>query len=327
MGPRAQRSKMDHPNYQSKLPRSPLAHTYSIIARDPATGEFGAAVQSHWFSVGGVIWAESEVGVVATQAFVDPAYGPLGLDLMRAGKSASDALAGLLCSDVDREVRQVAMLDAKGIVAVHTGERTIAEAGHIVGDNFTVQANMMLNATVWPAMARAFEASKGDLASRMLAALDAAEVEGGDIRGRQSAAIVVVRGKSTKRPWADKVFDVRVDDHQQPLAELRRVVDVQRAYTSKAIADRAIAKGDLATGDREYANAERLAPGNPEFPFWHAVGVLSAGRIEEATTMFRRVFAQDRRWATLALRLVKPGIIALDETVVEEVIAKALGEK
>jgi uncharacterized Ntn-hydrolase superfamily protein len=197
---------------------SPLAHTYSIVARDPATGEMGVGVESHYFSVGSVVtWAEAGVGVIATQSLTDPAYGKLGLDLMRAGRSAPDTLAGLVASDAANAVRQVAMVDAEGRAAVHTGVFAIAEAGHIAGDGFSVQANMMLRATVWPAMAEAYRSTKGELVDRLLAVLDAAEAEGGDIRGRQSAAILVVSAKNTGRPWIDTTYDVRVDDSREPL--------------------------------------------------------------------------------------------------------------
>lgn len=302
----------------------PLAHTYSIVARDPVTGELGAAVQSHWFSVGAVvIHAEAEVGAVATQAFVDPSYGPLGLNLMRAGRSAPETLAGLLVADEHREVRQVAMVDSQGRAAAHTGNRTLAEAGHIVGAQFTVEANMMLNATVPEAMARAFQATAGDLAHRMLAALDAAEAEGGDIRGRQSAALIMVRGKSSRRPWADKLFDVRVDDHPGPLPELRRLVDVQRAYAAKDAADAALARGDLGTGNREYDRAQALAPGNPEFSFWHGIEMLSLDRVEDAVRILRPIFQRDRNWATLALRMVGSQFLSGDERSIRDAIAKA----
>ncbi len=308
----------------STLFAGPLAHTYSIVARDPATGELGAAVQSHWFAVGAmVIHAEAAVGAVATQAFVEPGYGPLGLELMRAGHSAPEALAGLLVADQLREIRQVAMVDAQGRAAAHTGNRTLAEASHIVGEQFTVEANMMLNATVPEAMARAFEATAGDLAHRMLAALDAAEAEGGDVRGRQSAALLMVRGKSSPRRWADKLFDLRVDDHQDPLPELRRLVDVQRAYMAKDVADTAFAKGDLESGSRGYERAQSLAPRNIEFSFWHGIAMLRAGRIDEGVRILRPVFAGDRNWATLALRMVGSQFLPADPGTTRDAIAKA----
>jgi uncharacterized Ntn-hydrolase superfamily protein len=226
---------------------SPLrpVHTFSIVARDPATGELGVAVQSHWFSVGPIVpWAEAGVGAVATQSFVDPSYGKNGLDLMRAGKSAPDTLKELLAKDEAREVRQVAMIDAQGRVDAWTGKNDIQAAGHIVGKDFSVQANLMLNDKVWPAMARAFENTKGDLAERMLAALDAAQAAGGDIRGRQSAALIVVTGKPTGQAWKDRVFDLRVDDSPEPLRELRRLVRLQRAYNHMNAGDLAVEKKD-----------------------------------------------------------------------------------
>src|SRR5216683_3846227 len=192
-------------------------HTFSIVARDPATGELGVAVQSHWFSVGAMVpWAEAGVGAVATQSFVDASYGPLGLELMRAGRSAPEALRGLLAADDGRDVRQVAMIDAQGRVAAHTGSKCIAAAGNLVGANYSVQANLMEKPSVWPAMARAFEAATGDLTDRLLAALEAAQREGGDIRGQQSAAILVVSGKPTGRAWIDRKVDLRVEDSADP---------------------------------------------------------------------------------------------------------------
>jgi len=194
------------------IPTRPV-HTFSIVARDPDTGELGVAVQSHWFSVGPIVaWAEAGVGAVATQSFVDPSYGKLGLDLMRAGKSGPDALKSLTAGDEGREVRQVAMIDAQGRVDAWTGKNDIQAAGHIVGKNYSVQANLMLNDKVWPAMSAAFENTKGDLVERMLAALDAAQSAGGDIRGKQSAALIVVTGKPTGQAWKDRIFDLRVDD-------------------------------------------------------------------------------------------------------------------
>src|SRR5436190_316118 len=213
-------------------PRRPVA-TFSIVARDPATGELGVAVQSHWFSVGSVVpWAEAGVGAVATQSLVDPAYGPLGLHLMSLGRSGPDALKAVLAGDDGRELRQVAMIDAKGKVAAHTGARCIAEAGMIVDEEnqFSVQANLMANGKIWPAMAKAYRSATGDLADRMLAALDAAQAAGGDIRGRQSAAILIVNPTSTGKQWEDRKFDLRVEDHPEPLKELRRLVQIQRAY-------------------------------------------------------------------------------------------------
>ena len=260
-------------------------HTYSIVARDPLTGELGVAVQSHWFAVGSMVpWAESGVGAVATQSFVDPSYGKLGLDLMRAGRSAPDALAGLLAADPGRDVRQVAMVDAQGRVAVHTGAKDIPAAGHHAGKGYSVQANLMLTEKVWPAMSQAFEQSKGDLAERMLAALDAAEAVGGDIRGRQSASLLVVSGKPTGRSWEDRLFDLRVDDHPEPLKELRRLVKLQRAYHHMNAGDLAVEHKDAERGLREYAAAEAMVPDSAEMVFWHAGQHEPAGGVASAVS-------------------------------------------
>src|SRR5512145_2375295 len=204
-------------------------HTYSIVARDPATGDLGVAVQSHWFSVGSVVpWAESGVGAVATQSFVEPAYGPNGLALMKEGVEPAEALKRLLAKDEQRAVRQVAFVDAKGRTAAHTGEGCIPGAGHHVGTGYTTQANLMLTGEVPDAMARAYEAAKGPLAERLLAALDAAQATGGDIRGKQSAAILVVRAAPSAKPWTDRLVDLRIEDHAEPIAEMRRLLALHR---------------------------------------------------------------------------------------------------
>ena len=299
-------------------------HTFSIVARDPATGEIGVAVQSHWFSVGPIVpWAEAGVGAVATQSFVDPSYGKLGLDLMRVGRSAPDALKSLLAGDEGRDVRQVAMIDAQGRVDAWTGKNDIQAAGHIVGKNFSVQANMMANDRIWPAMAKAFETTKGDLAERMLAALDAAQAEGGDIRGRQSAALIVVSGKPTGRSWQDRVFDLRVDDNPEPLKELRRLVTLQRAYNHMNAGDLAVEKKDNEGALREYSAAEALVPDNAEMIYWHAVALVNMKRVEESLPLFRRVFAMDSNWAVLTPRLVKAGLLPNDEKLIERILSVA----
>ena len=299
-------------------------HTYSIVARDPNTGELGVAVQSHWFSVGPIVaWAEAGVGAVATQSFVDPSYGKLGLELMRSGKSAPDALKSLLAGDEGREVRQVAMIDSQGRVDAWTGKNDIAAAGHLVRLNFSVQANLMLSEKVWPAMAQAFENTKGDLADRMLAALDAAQAVGGDIRGKQSAALVVVTGKPTGQAWKDRTFDLRVDDSPEPLKELRRLVTLQRAYNHMNAGDLAVEKKDNEGALREYSAAERLVPDNAEMIYWHAVALVNMGRVDESLPLFRKVFAMDKNWATLTPRLPKSGLLPNDPKVIERIVNEA----
>jgi uncharacterized Ntn-hydrolase superfamily protein len=305
------------------LPLRPV-HTYSIVARDPATGELGVAVQSHWFSVGSIVaWAEAGIGAVATQSFVDPSYGKLGLDLMRASKSAPDALKALLAGDEGRDFRQVAMIDAQGRVAAHTGAKNIQAAGHSVGKDYSVQANLMLNEKVWPAMAQAFENTKGDLAERMMAALEAAQGQGGDIRGKQSAALVVVTGKPTGRSWADRVFDLRVDDSPEPLKELRRLLTLHRAYNHMNAGDLAVEHKDNERALREYGAAARLAPDNAEMVYWHAVALVNMGRVDESLPLFRRVFGMDSNWATLTPRLVKSGLIPDDPKLMERILKES----
>ena len=305
------------------VPSRPV-HTYSIVARDPATGQLGVAVQSHWFSVGALVpWAEAGVGAVATQSFVDASYGPLGLSLLKAGRSAPDALKGLLVADAGREVRQVAMIDAAGRVAAHTGASCVEAAGHHVGKDYSVQANMMRNATVWPAMAKAFEESKGDLAERMLAALDAAEAAGGDIRGKQSAALVVVGGASTGRPWQDRVFDLRVEDSPAPLPELRRLVTLARAYNLMNEGDLAVEKKDDAGALRAYSAAQAIVPGNAEMTYWTAVSLVGMGRVEEALPLFRKTFAIDPSWAEMTPRLPKAGLLPDDPALIARIVAEA----
>lgn len=305
---------------------SAFAHTFSIVARDPQTGEMGVAVQSHWFSVGAdVPWAEAGVGVIATQSFVDPSYGKLGLELMRVGKSAPDALKGLVAGDDGRDLRQVAMIDAQGHVSAHTGAKCVAAAGQIVDEQnqFSVQANMMLNENIWPAMAKAYRETKGDLADRMLAALDAAQAAGGDIRGRQSAAIVIVKAKSTGKPWQDRVFDLRVDDNPAPLVELRRLVTLARAYNHMNAGDLASEKNDTEGMLREYGAAEKLVPDNLEMIYWHAVALANIGKVEESLPLFRKVFKADKNWATMTPRIVKSDLLPKDPKVLERIMEQA----
>ncbi|MGB9178906.1 MAG: DUF1028 domain-containing protein [Pyrinomonadaceae bacterium] len=309
------------PSRSSTRPLRPV-HTFSIVARDAATGELGVAVQSHWFSVGAIVpWAEAGVGAVATQSFVDPSYGKLGLDLMRTGKSAPDALKSLLAGDEGREVRQVAMIDAQGRVDAWTGKNDIQAAGHHVGKDYSVQANLMLSDEVWPAMAKAFETTKGDLAERMMAALEAAQSVGGDIRGKQSAALIVVSGKPTGRAWLDRVYDLRVDDSPEPLKELRRLLTLQRAYNHMNAGDLAVEKKDNEGALREYGAAERLVPDNAEMTYWHAVALVNMNRVEESLPLFRRVFSIDKNWITLTPRLAKVGLIPNDEKLIERILS------
>ena len=298
--------------------------TYSIVARDPETGAMGVAVQSHWFSVGSIVsWAEAGVGAVATQSFVDPSYGPLGLALMRAGRAAPDALAGLLRADAKANVRQVAMVDAQGRVAAHTGENSVRAAGHHVGEQYSVQANLMDRADVWPAMADAYERSTGDLAERMLAALEAAERAGGDIRGRQSAAILIVRAEPTGQAWVDRIFDLRIEDDPDPVGQLRRLVHLQRGYLELNAGDDHVTAGDVGAAMACYRRAtEGLEDRetNGEAPFWVGITLAGQGRVDEALPYLARAVAQDPKWRELVARLPAAGLLPDDE------LAKRLAE-
>lgn len=299
-------------------------NTFSIVARDPATGDLGVAVQSHWFSVGSIVpWAESEVGAVATQSIVEPAYGPLGLTLMRAGKTAPEALKALVSVDPQGDFRQVGMIDKNGNVAAHTGSKAIKSAGHHAGTNYAVQANLMRSEAVWPAMARAFESAKGDLAERMLAALEAGQRAGGDIRGKQSAAILVVRGKSTGKPWADKLFDLRVEDSADPIVELRRLVRFQRAYNFMNRGDELSAEQKWDEAMNQYSQGAELAPEVEELRYWVAVTLFTAGREEEALPIFREVFAKNRDYVELTRRLPASGFLPNDPKKLELILKQS----
>lgn len=301
--------------------RLPFAHTYSIVAVDSVTGEIGAAVQSHWFSVGSiVIWAEAGVGAVATQSFVNVSFGPRGLELLKSGKSSREALDSLISEDEGRDVRQLAIIDARGQAAAYTGAKCIPAAGHITQPYFSVQANLMEKDSVWPAMAAAFRAAKGPLAERMVAALEAAQAQGGDIRGKQSAAILVVRAESTGKIWEDRLIDLRVEDHPEPLQEIKRVLRVYRAYEHMNAGDLAVEKGDVDGALREYGAAEEMFPDNLEMKYWHAVSLVNSKRLADALPIFREVFSKDPHWKTLTPRLLPIGLLEVDEKGLQEIM-------
>lgn len=306
--------------------RFPFAHTFSIVARDPENGEMGVAVQSHWFSVGSVVaWGAPGVGVVATQATAEKGYGPRGLALMQAGVPAGVALAALLQADENREVRQVAMLDRTGEISVHTGKRCIAWAGHVAGDGFSVQANMMRTLDVWPAMAEAFRTTKGALEERMLVALEAAQAAGGDIRGQQSACMLVVSGEVTDRPWDGIRVDLRVEDHPRPLQELRRLLKVQRAYDWMNQGDAYLADGRVEEALAAYRSAAELAPEFDELPFWHALTLAELGRVDEADPIFKAVFEANQDWAELVRRLPAAGLLKEDPMLLHRILSNLPG--
>ena len=297
-------------------------NTYSIVARDAATGEMGVAVESHWFSVGTLVsWAEPGVGAVATQSFVDINYGPLGLQLMRAGKSASDALQALLAVDDNANARQVAMIDADGDVANHTGQMSIDEHCEIAGDGFSVQANLMWKPTVCEAMAEAYTSSDGDLAERLMLALEAAEGEGGDIRGKQSAALLVVNNDRSLPPWGGRVIDLRIEDHAQPLVELRRLLTLARAYNRMNEGDEHMANADIDAAVEAYSAAQAMVPDSHEMVFWQAVTLVGAGRIDESLPLFEKAFIMWPRWRELLPRLPASGLLPDDPELMQKILA------
>ena len=298
-----------------------FAHTYSIVARDTITGEMAVGVQSHWFSVGSIVsWGKAGVGVVATQSFVNPAYGPEGLELMANGVSAEQALTQLVEKDEGRAFRQIAFLDANGNVSGYTGKNCVEAAEDLQGKNFSVQANMMLNEEVVPAMAQAYVQNADlPLAERVVAALKAAQEAGGDIRGKQSAALIVVGPERTNKSWEDKKIDLRVDDHENPIQELSRLLKVARAYEHMNKGDLAVEAGDMEKALKEYGTAEKMFPENLEMKFWKAVALANSGRIEEAKPIFQKVFKADKNWKEMINRLPPSGILTISEAELKEI--------
>jgi uncharacterized Ntn-hydrolase superfamily protein len=295
--------------------RSARRGTYSIVAREESSGELGVAVQSHWFGVGSVVaWARPGVGAVATQSIAEVAHGPNTLGHLADGLDPASAIAAVLREDELAGYRQLGAVDADGRVAAHTGEHCISHAGDRAGDGFTCQANMMAAATVPDAMAEAYRAHQGDLAERLLAALDAAEAAGGDVRGRQSAALLVV--PATGEAWRTR-FDVRVEDHGEPLAELRRLVRLARAYEMAGQADERLAEGAHAEATRLYIASAELAPEADELTFWAGLGVAGED-VERGAELVRRAAARQPAWLTLLERL--PAELAPTAEVVREAL-------
>jgi uncharacterized Ntn-hydrolase superfamily protein len=280
--------------------------TYSIVARDPATGRFGIAIQSCWPFVGaGCPWVESGVGAVVTQSFTEVAHGPNGLARLRGGESAPGALAALLAADPGEAVRQVGIVDAAGRAAAHTGDRCVEAAGHLTAEGVSVQANMMERPSVWPAMLAAYQGSGGGFVDRLLVSLRAAETEGGDIRGRQSASLVV-SGAPGDPAWKRDV-DIHVGDHAEPLAELERLVRVQRAYEALDRAEERGATGDLTGARAAGEEALRLAPGDGQVMVWQAIGMAGGGMIEPARGLLATASAMNPRWPEFVRRVAASG--------------------
>lgn len=295
--------------------------TYSIVARDPQTGQMGVAVQSRYFAVGRIVpWAEAGVGVVATQSFANPGFGPLGLAALRQGRSAAEVLAELVASDPGAAMRQVAVLDAQGRVAVHTGQACVSAAGHELGSQCSAQANMMARDTVWAAMIDAYDNAPGDLACRLLAACRAAEAEGGDLRGRQAAALVVVSGLATGQPWLDRLIDMRVDDHPDPITEIDRQLTYWRCLQRvERATDRALS-GDLSGALVDLEASRHQFPHEPEFAFRHGLVLIGLGRRHEAQAVFAQLGATEPGWVELARRFSRAGVIPIDPILLDQLL-------
>ncbi|KKM94634.1 hypothetical protein LCGC14_1196330 [marine sediment metagenome] len=300
-----------------------FAHTYSIVAQDPETGEMGVGVQSHWFSVGSVVsWGEAGVGVVATQSLVNKSFGLRGLELLKKGKSPQNAIDILLSDDEGKDVRQVAILDVTGNIATHTGSKCIKYAGHIIGDNFSVQANMMLSDKVWPSMAKAFRKYKDlPLPERIVKTLEAAETSGGDIRGKQSAALLVVDGEQPDNKWDDPQIDLRIEDHKKPLEELDRLLRIYRAYEHMNKGDIAIEHDNMTNALKEYNSALNMFPNNLEMKYWTAVSLANNKKLDDAIMLFKDVFKNDKNWCLLTERLPDSGLLNLKQEDLERILS------
>ncbi|WP_019037023.1 DUF1028 domain-containing protein [Psychroflexus tropicus] len=293
-----------------------FAHTFSIIAKDPKTGDMAVGVQSHWFSVGtSVPWGESGVGVVATQSFVNQAYGYEGLKLMKKGLSAEETLKQLKSQDSGAAYRQVAMLSHDGSIAAFTGDKCVEAALHLIERDYSIQANMMENKNVVYAMRKAYEENEHlDLAERVVAAMKAAQESGGDIRGKQSAALIVVGDETPEHPWEDKKIDLRIEDHNTPVEELSRLLNSHRAYKLMEKGDIAMENKNAEAALEAYNAAEQLLPDNNEIKFWKAVALVNSDQVKLSVPIFERLFRNDQRWQRLLKRLPDSELITLDKS-------------
>ncbi|SDG39062.1 DUF1028 domain-containing protein [Psychroflexus sediminis] len=296
-----------------------FAHTFSIVAQDPVTGDMAVGVQSHWFSVGtSVPWGKSGVGVVATQSFVNERYGYAGLQLMEQGLSAEQALERLKEEDEGLAFRQVAMLSKDGSIAAFTGEKCVEAALHLVEDNYSIQANMMEDEDVVYAMRDAFEENSNlQLAERVIAAMKAAQASGGDIRGKQSSALIVVGKDAPEQPWLDKKIDLRVDDHRAPIEELSRLLNIHRAYEFMTAGDVAMENKNPKAALEAYEKAETLLSTNEEIKFWKAVALVNSDQVNKSIPIFERLFMNDKRWQRLLGRLPASELISIDKSALD----------
>ncbi|MBK8350857.1 MAG: DUF1028 domain-containing protein [Saprospirales bacterium] len=302
--------------------KEPFAHTFSIVARDEKTGEIAVGVQSHWFSVGTVVsWAQAGVGAVATQSFVNVSFGVRGLELLKQGKTPQEALNILLADDAGKEVRQVAIIDTFGNVATHTGQKCIQFADHKNGQNFSVQANMMLTDKVVPAMEKSWLENAGKpLAERIIEVMKAAQKAGGDIRGKQSASLIVVRPRSNGNSWEDRLIDLRVDDHKEPIKELERLLKTFRAYEFMNQGDLFAEKNDMKAAMEAYKSAMKLLPSNLEMQYWTAITLANNKRVSEAAVLLQKIYAKDQNWRELTKRLAPCGLLTVTTKELQQLI-------
>jgi uncharacterized Ntn-hydrolase superfamily protein len=292
--------------------------TYSIVARDPKTGDMGVAVQSHYFSVGSVVtWARSGVGAIATQSMAEVSYGPMGLELMGGGKSAVEALGSLLKSDSRSETRQVGMVDSNGVVGVHTGSRCIDYAGHVKGVGFSCQANLMSNDSIWGEMEKAYNSHTDlDLPERLVTTLEAAEAVGGDARGKQSAALLVVSSKVFPNPWMGRILELRIEDNSDPVPELKRLVRINRAYEWANKGDDLLGLGKIEESMKAFKKAENLAPENEEIKFWVAITILgSKENSKEGLDFLKELFLRNKNWKNVTKSLIEKGYLSKENPV------------
>lgn len=305
---------------QTQKPTDPFAHTFSIVARDAKTGEMAVAVQSHWFSVGTVVsWGEAGVGVIATQSFVNKSFGQRGLELLKQGKTPQEVVDFLIKDDTGKDFRQLAILDKQGRVATHTGKSCVDVAGHLNGENFSVQANMMLNDKVVPAMEKAWKENEAlPLAERMIEVLKAGQLAGGDIRGRQSAALLVVAPQTTATPWNDRLIDLRVDDDRAPIQELGRLLKVYRAYEHMNKGDYHVEKNEMQKAMDEYNAAMTMFPNNLEMQYWTAITLANNKDVAKASGMLQSIYKKDPNWRELTKRLPKAGLLTVSEIDLKE---------
>jgi uncharacterized Ntn-hydrolase superfamily protein len=299
-----------------------FAHTFSIIAQDPVTGDMAVGVQSHWFSVGTAVpWGKSGVGVVATQSFVNERYGHEGLELMQKGLNAKEAMEKLKKEDAGVHYRQVAMLSRDGTISAFTGEKCVEAALHLIGDHYSIQANMMEDENVVYAMRQAFEENDNlDLAERIVVAMKAAQSSGGDIRGKQSSALILVGKDPAEKPWLDKKIDLRVDDHKTPVEELSRLLNSHRAYEFMASGDVAMENKDAEAALKAYNSAEKLLPNNEEIKFWKAVALVNSNQVKMSIPIFERLFMNDKRWQRLLKRLPESDLISIEKSALDHLL-------